>query len=214
MRALIQRLLIGGCCYSHVLYLLWMAEIISRNSFEPRNRNLGIFKWSRGWKWPWEELWIAKSAIVQVDFPKWVGVVRVMNKHIIYYRHHRLGGYSSAWCSYHCKHIYFSVSSEYLNFWMNYTQNVMELVAHAPTVDASHFSLTFDCLGTRLPLYIRAVGSSPGVGQLIDQSGDAGEGSEMEACSADHSTWSVGKFFRLHFQFSGWALVTLLNFED
>ena len=33
---------------------------------------------------------------------------------------------------------------------------------------------------------IRAVGSFPGVGRLIDQSGDAAEGREIEARSADH----------------------------
>ena len=41
----------------------------------------------------------------------------------------------------------------------------------------------------------RAVGSSPGVGRLIDQSGDAAAGSEIEVCSVDHSTRSTGKFF-------------------
>jgi len=48
----------------------------------------------------------------------------------------------------------------------------------------------------------RAVGSPPGVGRLIDQSGDAAEGSDIEARSAE-------KNFRLHFQLSGWALVAL-----
>ena len=60
---------------------------------------------------------------------------------------------------------------------------------------------------------IRAVGSSPGVGRLKDQSGDAAEGSEIEVCSADHSARSAGKFFRLIFQLSGWALVALSYFE-
>ena len=36
--------------------------------------------------------------------------------------------------------------------------------------------------------YHRAVGSSPGVGQLIDQNGDAAFGSEVEVRSADHET--------------------------
>ena len=39
------------------------------------------------------------------------------------------------------------------------------------------------------PPFIRAVGSSPGVGRLIDQSGDAAEGSKVEACSADNETF-------------------------
>ena len=60
----------------------------------------------------------------------------------------------------------------------------------------------------------RGVGSSPGVGQLIDQSGDAAKGSEIEVCSVDHSARSAGKNFRLNFQLSGWALVALLYFED
>ena len=53
----------------------------------------------------------------------------------------------------------------------------------------------------------RAVGSSPGVGRLIDQSGDTAEGIEIEARSAE-------KIIRLHFQLSGWALVALSYFED
>jgi len=61
-------------------------------------------------------------------------------------------------------------------------------------------------------IHNRAVGSSPGVGRLIDQSGDAAKGSEIEACSADHSARK--KIFRLHFQLSGWALVALSYFED
>ena len=55
--------------------------------------------------------------------------------------------------------------------------------------------------------YDRAVGSSPGVGRLIDQSGDTAEGIEIEARSAE-------KIIRLHFQLSGWALVALSYFED
>ena len=62
--------------------------------------------------------------------------------------------------------------------------------------------------------YIRAVGSSSGVGRPIDQSCDAADGSEIEACSADHSARSAGKKFRLSFQLSGCALVALSYFED
>ena len=60
----------------------------------------------------------------------------------------------------------------------------------------------------------RAVGSSPGVERLIDQSGDAAERSEIEARSGDQSARSAEKFFRLHFQLSGWALVALSYSED
>ena len=65
------------------------------------------------------------------------------------------------------------------------------------------------------PLYILLVcTSSPGVGRVIDQSGDAAEGSEIEVRSADHSALSAEKIFRLHFQLLGWALVALSYFED
>jgi len=37
------------------------------------------------------------------------------------------------------------------------------------------------------------------VGRLIDQSGDDGEGSEMEVCSVNHSAQSAGKFFSFSF---------------
>jgi len=61
----------------------------------------------------------------------------------------------------------------------------------------------------------RAVGSFLAVGRLIDESGDAAEGREIEARSADNSARSAGKnFFRIHFQLSGWALVALSYFED
>ena len=60
----------------------------------------------------------------------------------------------------------------------------------------------------------RAIGSSPGVGQLIDQRGDTAKGSEIEVGSADHSAWSAGKKFRLHFQLSGWGLMALSYFEE
>ena len=49
---------------------------------------------------------------------------------------------------------------------------------------------------------------------MIDQSGDAAEGSEIEVRSADHSALSAEKIFRLHFQLLGWALVALSYFED
>ena len=55
--------------------------------------------------------------------------------------------------------------------------------------------------------YARTVGSSPGVGWLIDQSGDTGEGSNIEAPSVERN-------FRLHFQLSGWAFMALSYFED
>ena len=46
------------------------------------------------------------------------------------------------------------------------------------------------------PLYILLVcTSSPGVGRVIDQSGDAAEGSEIEVRSADHSALSAEKNF-------------------
>jgi len=45
----------------------------------------------------------------------------------------------------------------------------------------------------------RAVGSFPGVGRLIDQSGDAVEGREIKARSADHFARSTGKKNRIHF---------------
>ena len=60
----------------------------------------------------------------------------------------------------------------------------------------------------------RVVGSSPGVGWLTDQSIDAPEGSEIEVCRGDHSVRSAEKFFRLHFQLSGWALMAFLYFKD
>jgi len=59
----------------------------------------------------------------------------------------------------------------------------------------------------------RAVGSSPGVGRLIDQSSHAAEGSEIEARCANHSARSAEIFFRLHFPLSGRALVALSYFE-
>jgi len=40
----------------------------------------------------------------------------------------------------------------------------------------------------------RTVGNSPGVGRIIDQSGDAAKGSEKEACSAYHSAQSMENF--------------------
>ena len=45
--------------------------------------------------------------------------------------------------------------------------------------------------------HARAVGSSPGVRRLIDESGDAGEGSEVEVRSADDETFRAkrGKNF-------------------
>jgi len=49
---------------------------------------------------------------------------------------------------------------------------------------------------------------------VIDQSGDAAEGSEIEVRSSDHSALSAEKNFRLHFQLLGWALVALSYFED
>ena len=60
----------------------------------------------------------------------------------------------------------------------------------------------------------RAVESSPRVGRLMDQSGDAAKGSKIEVCSADHSAQSAEKNFRLHFQLSGWAFMALSYFED
>ena len=53
-----------------------------------------------------------------------------------------------------------------------------------------------------------------GLGQLIDQSVDVAEVRQIEARSADHSAQSTEKFFRLHFQLSGCALVALPYFED
>ena len=53
------------------------------------------------------------------------------------------------------------------------------------------------------------------MGRLLDQSGDAAEGSEVEACSADRSARSAEKIFRIDFfQLSGWALLALSYFED
>ena len=52
------------------------------------------------------------------------------------------------------------------------------------------------------------------MGQLIDQSGDAAEGNEIEARSTDYTAQSAENFFRLHFRLSGWALVALSYFED
>jgi len=43
---------------------------------------------------------------------------------------------------------------------------------------------------------------------------DAQEGIEIEARSADHLRKVRKKIFRLHFQLSGWALVTISYFED
>ena len=62
----------------------------------------------------------------------------------------------------------------------------------------------------------RAVGSSPVVGRLLDQSGDAAEGSEIEArrIVAIIPVRSAEKFIRLHFQLSGWALMALSYFQD
>ena len=69
-----------------------------------------------------------------------------------------------------------------------------------------------DCMQAELLVCAatRAVGSSPGVGRLIDQRGDGAEGSEIEARSADHSVRSAEKkFFAFisSYQLSGWALV-------
>ena len=66
-----------------------------------------------------------------------------------------------------------------------------------------------------LPLLVhyRAVGSSPGVGRLTDQNGEAVEGSEIEVRSADHTARSGENFFCLHFQLSGWVLVALSYFN-
>ena len=48
-------------------------------------------------------------------------------------------------------------------------------------------SITGDVLHAQATCIFRAVGSSPGVEQLVDQRGDAAEGSEIEVLSADHS---------------------------
>jgi len=62
---------------------------------------------------------------------------------------------------------------------------------------------------------LRAVRSSPGVGQLIDQSGDAAKGSKMEGCVVSTIPREAReKNIRLNFQLSGWALVALSYFED
>ena len=52
-----------------------------------------------------------------------------------------------------------------------------------------------------------------GAAALLDQSCDAVD-IDIEVCKDDNSAQSTGKFFRLHFQLSGWALVALSYFED
>ena len=59
-----------------------------------------------------------------------------------------------------------------------------------------------------------AVESSPGMGRLLDKSGDTAKGRDIEVCSGVHSARSVKKNFHLHFQLSGWALVALSYFKD
>jgi len=80
----------------------------------------------------------------------------------------------------------------------------------------SLFSFICDCSSSCK--YLRAVGSSPEVGRLIDQRGDAVFGSEVEARSADHEMFRAKrgkkKIFHLNFQLSGWALVALSYTED
>jgi len=41
-----------------------------------------------------------------------------------------------------------------------------------------------------------------------------GRSADHTECSADHTARSAEKFFRLHFQLSGWVLVALSYFED
>ena len=58
--------------------------------------------------------------------------------------------------------------------------------------DANVINLIKQTFITYIPLQhrpVRAVGSSPGVGRLMDQSGDAAKGSEVEARSTDHETF-------------------------
>ena len=53
-----------------------------------------------------------------------------------------------------------------------------------------------------------------GAAALLDQSGDAGKGSDIETCKDGNFARSAEKKIRLHFQLSGWALMALSYFED
>ena len=48
-----------------------------------------------------------------------------------------------------------------------------------------------------------------GAAALLDQSGDAAKGCDIEGCKDNNSAQSAAKKFCLHFQLSGWALVAL-----
>ena len=102
-----------------------------------------------------------------------------------------------------------------------------ELILHIKSFNIKYNYVTFSAPCTYLFFHLklkhpilrtnsilRAVGSSPGVGRLIDQSVDAPEGSEVEARCAIILREARKNFFHLHFQLSGWALVALSYFED
>ena len=84
----------------------------------------------------------------------------------------------------------------------------LPLSACANSANQAFYLLSLLGLGTGLDTYIifiaaspliRAVGSSPGVGRLRDESSDAGQGSEVEARGGDidHETFRAkrGKIF-------------------
>ena len=60
----------------------------------------------------------------------------------------------------------------------------------------------------------RAVGSSPGMERLIDQSGDAAEGIEFVVLIIPHEAREKICALTENFQLSGWAFVALSYFED